>query len=78
MFSALETRVRPQLFEGWITLSNGYIKTNRVNRAIRWIEIYLADSVINLSNNPGLDGDIVLCSWARHLTLVRVSFSAPF
>ena len=47
---------RPQLFEGWITLSTGQITIQRIsvdktNNAIRWIVIYPVDSVIHLSNN---------------------------
>ena len=31
-----------------------WINVNKTNHAIRWIVIYLVDSVIHLSNNPGL------------------------
>ena len=49
----------PQLFEGWITLSTEkiaiqWINVDTTNHAIQWIVIYTVDSVIRLSNNPGL------------------------
>ena len=37
---------RPKLFEGWMTLSTSF---NKTNHAIHWIEIYPVDSVIHFS-----------------------------
>ena len=53
-------QVRPQLFEGWITLSTAYIaiqwiSVNKTNHAIHWIVIYLVGGVIHLSNNSDQD-----------------------
>ena len=50
----------PQLFDRWITLSTGKIAIQRIsagkiNDAIRWIVIYLVDSIIQHSNHPDLE-----------------------
>ena len=58
LLSIEKISIRPLLFEGWITLSNGEIaiqrrSVNKAHCAIHWIEVYPVNSVIFPSNNQG-------------------------
>ena len=72
--------LRPQLFEGWITLSTGQITIQRIsvpktNHSIHWIVIYPVDSVIHLLNNPGLISNTDLTSLSVIWRLFYVNLS---
>ena len=68
--SAMAWKTRAQLYEGRITLSNGYIAIQRINNGktynvIHQIEIYPMDSVIRSSNNRGQVQSVLTAGFAH-------------